>query len=143
MKTYILLRDLPGVKAGTKFEPGETGRHYYFKKIESEEDEIVFKTNIIESNPDWFEEVQEKEFTKDDVIGFHSFCVNYNGLYEVTYEGLFREWLSQRKEETAEQISLRTEITEGFLKEWVEYVKARPNDNISKLYEQFLKTRKP
>ena len=67
MKKYRLLKDLPGIKAGDIFElvdSTNTSRlNDYYECCG-----IFADCGVVEDNPDWFEEIQDKEFTRDDMI---------------------------------------------------------------------------
>lgn len=68
MKTYKLLKDLPGIPAGTIGEPCDNGN--IFRKGCSGPHYLYY---TMENYPDFFEEVKEEEklFTLSDMRRFH------------------------------------------------------------------------
>lgn len=59
MKTYILLKDLPDAKAGTRLT-SDGGNFYDYKGItDTDKDESYYSAEIVENSPDWFVEHSE------------------------------------------------------------------------------------
>jgi hypothetical protein len=75
-KTYILLKDLPDVKAGAEFTMDfgfyQYGKYTYYKKD-------------VETNPEWFKLKEEKEFTESQMMRMFdlSDCGSVEYLLEV------------------------------------------------------------
>ena len=66
MKKFKLLKDLPDVKAGAIFElifGGVQGNKYI-----NYEYDVYYNTNIVENNPEWFEEIIEPTFNIGDIV---------------------------------------------------------------------------
>jgi hypothetical protein len=53
--------------------------------------------DLIEMNLGWFRKVQEKDYTKDDLISFADFYYKSQGTFEFWGKNLFKEWLNTRK----------------------------------------------
>jgi AMMECR1 domain-containing protein len=70
MRKFKLLKELPGVRAGAIFEQSAVTEGY--DCIEGTMQSGLFLPEVIvETNTDWFEEVQEKEeklYTKSDLL---------------------------------------------------------------------------
>lgn len=60
-KAYRLLKDLPGVKAGTV--SSHDGGYFMFED-ENGEESALFAQDRIDLNPDWFEEVKDEKEAK-------------------------------------------------------------------------------
>jgi len=63
MKQYKLLKDLPDIKAGT-LSVISTEKHYTFT---NDTITIGFDVSFMDECPDWFQLVEEKEFTESQV----------------------------------------------------------------------------
>jgi len=80
MKKYELLKDLPDCKAGsTSYWDGE---FFSFSTGQGRENDYGYTQNEIDRNPDWFKEVQEKEFTENDMFGFARWAYNNFTMYK-------------------------------------------------------------
>lgn len=60
-KVYILKRDLPEQKAGTRYTLSPNGTHYYAPMDASG---VVYTKKVVESSPDWWESEEEMEVSK-------------------------------------------------------------------------------
>ena len=95
MKKYRLLKDLPGIKRGAMFTDERCDD--YFEGVEGS-NEHHFNGGIIRENPDWFQEIQDKEFTKDDMFSFAQLYHNHQPYEGATWvESIFKSWLKTRK----------------------------------------------
>lgn len=64
MKKYKLLKDLPGKKAGAIFKKRD---NYYFNASKSHSDSNTILDEVVENNPDWFEEVNGQEIIEGNL----------------------------------------------------------------------------
>ena len=94
MKKYRLLKDLPGLYIGDIFElvdSTKTSRlNDYYECCG-----IFADCGVVEDNPDWFEEIQEKEFTRDDM---EQFAAYYSFKHNKPHiPGCLNEWINKKK----------------------------------------------
>lgn len=70
IKTYILQKDLPDVKAGAKFEIGASNDGYYLTsdKTGTKYNSYWYPIFFVENNPEWFLPEEEPMYTKSDYI---------------------------------------------------------------------------
>jgi hypothetical protein len=52
---------------------------------------------LLHDHPDWFEEIQEKEFTREDMIDLLCYFETHYNMNNPTYDILLDNWLKQRK----------------------------------------------
>jgi len=91
MKKYRLLKDLPGILAGTTFIYNVSDDNYQIQGCLSKHQ---YELDYIESFPDWFEEIQEAKFTEQDMICFGERirCVSGKNS-DILMSNLFNEWM--------------------------------------------------
>lgn len=65
-KTYILQKDIPGVKAGAKYEKTNDYGFYYHKSGNCPS----FHISIVENNPEWFLPEEPPIYTKTQLIKY-------------------------------------------------------------------------
>ena len=94
MKKYRLLKDLPGIHKGAIFTDEKCEDYFQGKDGGNEHH---FNGCIIRENPDWFEEVQEKDFSKEDM---KDFAIYYHQERVVSplriADELIEVWIKQR-----------------------------------------------
>jgi len=63
-KTYVLLKDLPSISAGTEFVYSHEGQ---YRAVTCDNNLFDFPESVIIKCPDWFGEKLEKKFTEEDM----------------------------------------------------------------------------
>jgi len=58
-KRYVLLKDLPDVKAGAILKQGDGGLYYYLGFHDEGHENSWYIKEVVEDNPDWFEEITD------------------------------------------------------------------------------------
>ena len=97
MRKYKLLKDLPGFKAGCEIEitccPNISNMREW-----RECGDLLIDRPTIENNPEWFEEIQEKEFTGEDMMKFaYHVMDNHSHSQNCAFVEILNEWLKERK----------------------------------------------
>ena len=72
---YKLLKDLPDVKAGVIFEH----RSGWCVSLNTKEREINYPITIVNSNPDWFEKIEEPKFKVGDWVYYDKKSARQDG----------------------------------------------------------------
>lgn len=98
MKTYILLKDLPDVKAGAKFELGRDADAYYLisDKTGTKYNCYCYPVDFVENNTEWFKEAVftfidfthagfdvDFKIRNPDYPVFHNFKINKERLVKI------------------------------------------------------------
>ena len=65
IKTYILQKDLPDIKAGAKFKPVSALAYGY---IRSPHYHIEYANHFVENNPEWFLPEEQPMYTRSQLI---------------------------------------------------------------------------
>ena len=85
MKTYISLKDMPdGLPAGTKYKEGGLG---YFSEYTFMGRKPCFAKNMVENNPEWFEERKEVCVTYIGIMPNNS-SNPHSHRYEIHIDGM-------------------------------------------------------
>ena len=70
-KRYVLLKDLPDVKAEAILKQGDGGLYYYLGFHDEGHENSWYIKEVVEDNPDWFEEITDTppNPTKNVIVG--------------------------------------------------------------------------
>ncbi len=89
MKCYCLLKDLPGIQAGTRFNKNEE-ENIYFDRLHPDKWIVKISSEIVENNPDWFEELKDHDSNLVALCGVNFYpvlMVDYRKDLVVILEG--------------------------------------------------------
>lgn len=96
MKKYKTTKKHPELKTGVEFFK----RYPEDEEYMSESDTLIMLTDDIEIclENGWIKEIEEKEFTKSDMIEFASYRIRTSLGNTTSYNEFFEQWLKQRNE---------------------------------------------
>lgn len=77
MRKYKLLKNLPDVKAGTILQRRDGEANYWY--TDNKDCRTFYKADVVENNPELFEEIKEPKFKVGDIVVCSNYSDNYNG----------------------------------------------------------------
>ena len=80
-KIYILQKDLPNAKAGSKYKQTENEEEYVcYDLVSSYSWDVSYPKRYVETNPEWFKEYIPKTYTEEDMRKCFKEARNYHPL---------------------------------------------------------------